>query len=408
MSAIALWLMNRYQNTGDLDRYIKWAFKIFFRRNQLKKVHIDVVNAAYELMLKLDGENKNLLIDFLLRVSSNKIYLEIQKSRVTLIKSKMLETEGNIVEAVKLLQSVKIESNVLVSKEEQIDYLLEVIRLLAYNKEFLHLHVASKKISLESFKTPSLSTQKLIYYYYQFKYHCYVEDYFEIFKDLLICAETDFSNVDIKRLENSVFPDSMKGCSEETLKLFYVQYALITLLITPFQKDKLMRLKSLMNDYYRYFTNQPAILSLSSKLCSNQLICWASTEIDELHKSTFFQHDFVIDSFEKKQDLLLKAMVQHNIMVSYNFYSKVSLNRLAQFSGVDVDVVESQLSFMIKQHFINGKINRLDFIATYEQENQVSPVASWSSQIFSVINSLDVCFKLAEKAPTYAKVENSA
>jgi hypothetical protein len=96
---------------GDLKQYKTLNEQIhllFKRRAQLKKPQQAIVQDAMLYLDGMDKADKLELIDTLRTVSAGKIFVEIERARVTLMLSKMKEEEGNIAAASDTLQEIQV------------------------------------------------------------------------------------------------------------------------------------------------------------------------------------------------------------------------------------------------------------------------------------------------------------
>ncbi|CAE8656918.1 unnamed protein product, partial [Polarella glacialis] len=77
------------------------------KRGQLKRAITDMVLLAMGWLDALDKEQKLDLIGTLNEVTDGKIFVEVEKARLTKMMAEMKEAEGNIEEAANLLQEVQ-------------------------------------------------------------------------------------------------------------------------------------------------------------------------------------------------------------------------------------------------------------------------------------------------------------
>lgn len=127
------------------------------RRGQAKQVIQAVVRAAAALVLlqaeggdvamadggdaalprPADGADRDALIAALLTVTEGKIYVEIDRARLTRTLAAAKEAAGDIDGAAALLQEVAVETFGAMAKTEKIDYILEQVRLCLDKGDFV-------------------------------------------------------------------------------------------------------------------------------------------------------------------------------------------------------------------------------------------------------------------------------
>jgi 26S proteasome regulatory subunit N5 len=99
-----------------------------------------------------DMEQKLKLIDTLRTVTAGKIYVEIERARLTKILANIKENQGNIEEAANILQELQVETYGSMEKREKIEFLLEQMRICSLKGDFIRTQIISRKISIRAFE----------------------------------------------------------------------------------------------------------------------------------------------------------------------------------------------------------------------------------------------------------------
>jgi 26S proteasome regulatory subunit N5 len=99
-----------------------------------------------------DMEQKLKLIDTLRTVTAGKIYVEIERARLTKILASIKENQGNIDEAATILQELQVETYGSMEKREKIEFLLEQMRICSLKGDFIRTQIISRKISIRAFE----------------------------------------------------------------------------------------------------------------------------------------------------------------------------------------------------------------------------------------------------------------
>jgi len=106
------------KNWPVLNEYINLLSK---RRGQLKQAVVKMVQEACTYIDQLPTkELKYELIDTLRSVTEGKIYVEVERARLTHRLAQMKEAEGNIVEAANILQDLQVETYGSMDKKEKV------------------------------------------------------------------------------------------------------------------------------------------------------------------------------------------------------------------------------------------------------------------------------------------------
>lgn len=109
-------------------------------------------------------EEKLKLIDTLRAVTAGKIYVEIERARLTKKIAGIKEAQGGVEEAANIMQELQVETYGSMEKREKIDFLLEQMRLCLLKGDFIRTQIISRKISTKAFLDEEYHDLKLRYY----------------------------------------------------------------------------------------------------------------------------------------------------------------------------------------------------------------------------------------------------
>lgn len=112
-----------------------------------------------------DMEQKLKLIDTLRTVTAGKIYVEIERARLTKILAQIKENQGKIEEAATILQELQVETYGSMDKREKIEFLLEQMRTCLLKGDFIRTQIISRKISIRAFESEEFHVKKRISHY---------------------------------------------------------------------------------------------------------------------------------------------------------------------------------------------------------------------------------------------------
>lgn len=123
------------------------------KRGQLKQGIAKLVQEAMTLIDQTpDKATKLALIETLRAVTEGKIFVEIERARLTRLYSSILEADGKTAEAADVLQQLQVETFGSMDKREKTDFLLEQLRLLIAKNDFVRAQLVSNKISTRYFE----------------------------------------------------------------------------------------------------------------------------------------------------------------------------------------------------------------------------------------------------------------
>jgi 26S proteasome regulatory subunit N5 len=94
-----------------------------------------------------DQTLKMKLIDTIRTVTEGKIFLEVERARITRILAAIKEQQGHITEATSIMLDIQIETFGSLEKREKTDFILEQMRLALATKDLARTLILSNKIS---------------------------------------------------------------------------------------------------------------------------------------------------------------------------------------------------------------------------------------------------------------------
>lgn len=106
-----------------------------------------VVTKAMEFVEQTPSkEAKVALLNTLRTVAAGKMFVELERARMTRILAEMKEAEGGVAEAAELMQDVQVETIGAMEVREKASFLLEQLRLCLAKKDFVRSEIIAKKI----------------------------------------------------------------------------------------------------------------------------------------------------------------------------------------------------------------------------------------------------------------------
>ncbi|TNN16063.1 26S proteasome non-ATPase regulatory subunit 12, partial [Schistosoma japonicum] len=135
--------------------------KVFHGRHRLLEAIVEILaensqwarlNEHLILVIKKQGEMKRAvseleLIVALRNVTEGKIYVEIERARLTKEKARIKESHGDIEGVTAVLQGLQVETFDFMEKKEKVEFMLEQMRLCLAKKDFIRTQIISNKIS---------------------------------------------------------------------------------------------------------------------------------------------------------------------------------------------------------------------------------------------------------------------
>lgn len=124
------------------------------KRSQLKAAVAKMVQECYSWIKEDKMPSKEVelkLIETLRVVTKGKIYVEVERARLTHRLAQMLEKDGDVAGAAKTMQDLQVETFGSMDRKEKVELILEQMRLCLANKDYIRTQIISKKISTRFF-----------------------------------------------------------------------------------------------------------------------------------------------------------------------------------------------------------------------------------------------------------------
>lgn len=153
------------------------------KRSQLKQAVTKMVQECCIWITEGTLPSKDVeleLIDTLRTVTSGKIYVEVERARLTHRLAKMKETDGKVDEAAKIMQELQVETYGSMERKEKVELILEQMRLCLATKDYIRAQIISKKISVRFFENTEHQDLKLKFYRYMIEMDEHERNYLNI------------------------------------------------------------------------------------------------------------------------------------------------------------------------------------------------------------------------------------
>ena len=381
------------------------------RRAQLKQaVGATVKEAIGYLDSTPDEETKVELIKTLTSVTEGKIYLELERARLTRKLADILEARGKIDEAATALQEVAVETFGVMAKTEKIAFILEQVRLCLKKEDFIRAFILVKKITPRAFTEkrlvsdgkseggekkemamdgttaappdkgiPSLEELKLVYYDHLIAYYKHVGDALEMCR----CYQNIYDTPCIKK-DASKWPEVLKKVC------WYVVLAPSgpmqnTILHNVYEDENLAKIQ-VYEKLLRIFVK-------------TDIVEWIEVETqfgpEMMEQSEIFTQS---DKGQENRDIFKRRVVEKNILVVACYYTHLQLTRLADILKIDVEEAEKYLCALVTAGTIKAKIDRPRGVVIFGTKAKPDEVLSkWSGNISWLLDVLEKSAHLIQK-----------
>ncbi|KAF6000883.1 26S proteasome non-ATPase regulatory subunit 12 [Cyanidiococcus yangmingshanensis] len=360
--------------SGGVPALVEHLRLISRRRAQLKQA---IASAVQEGMRCLDAvtevDRKRELLEALRDVSMGKLYLELERARLTKMLAEIKESAGDVAGAANVLNDLQIETFGTMERAEKWRFMLEQIRLCLELEDTVRAQIIANKFTArtlvdEEFKKSPAKTE----------YYTLMIRLFRMQQRLK--AADDSRYLDIAKAYLSLGDE-------------FLGHAVLYVILTPRnneQHDLLHRLAQ--RDRLR---DRKTSLHVYGELLS-------LFQVEELIRWPIFVQSYRKVLETEHPDLnwlaLQRRIHEHNLRVIAKYYTRIHLARLASFMEADQDDVENMLCEEITSGRVWGRIDRVDGIVTFRRERRPEKIISeWARNVDNVLAAVDRLDELVNK-----------
>ncbi|XP_065335294.1 26S proteasome non-ATPase regulatory subunit 12 [Cloeon dipterum] len=341
------------------------------RRSQLKQAVAKMVQKCVEYVDKTpDKPTMIKLIDTLRTVTEGKIYVEVERARLTHKLARMREDEGEISKAADIIQELQVETYGSMEKKEKVELILEQMRLCLAKKDYIRTQIISKKISPKFFDDESTQELKLKYYKLMIELDGHEGSF------LATCRH--FRSI----LTTPVVKDDS---AERDLTL---QSIVLYLLLAPYDNEQADLTHRVLED--PLLDHVPHYKGLLKLFNTPELINWkglcSEYERGLTSRDKLIAPPDIFDPTTPKGQSrwkdLRSRVVEHNIRIMAKYYTKISLTRMAELMDLTIEETERVLSSLVENGTVKAKTDRPAGVVSFAGSQDPTDVLNtWSTRI---------------------------
>nr|XP_045584435.1 26S proteasome non-ATPase regulatory subunit 12-like [Procambarus clarkii]XP_045584436.1 26S proteasome non-ATPase regulatory subunit 12-like [Procambarus clarkii]XP_045584437.1 26S proteasome non-ATPase regulatory subunit 12-like [Procambarus clarkii] len=335
------------------------------KRSQIKMAVTKMVQKCCEYVDKTpDKESKLKLMDTLRTVTAGKIYVEVERARLTHKLAMMKETEGDITEAATILQELQVETFGSMERKEKVEMILEQMRLCLLKKDFVRTQIISKKISTKFFDTEEVDDLKLKFY------------------NLMIELDSHESSfLSICRHYRAIY-DSKSVQENEVEKKRVLKHVVLFIILAPYDNEQSDLLHRIKED--KTLEDIPQYRDLLQLFVTAELIKW-SRLCDVYEAELRSEATTVFPNNEEGNDRWTKLknrVVEHNIRMMAKYYTRIHLKRMAELLDLSVKESEEFLCQLVVSGTVIARMDRLEGVVNFGTTPEHSQLLnSWSDSL---------------------------
>lgn len=356
-------MVNACFEAGNIGVLVETIVALGKKRSVVKQAITGMVQRCMEFVEGMveNTAEKFKLINGIREVTEGKIFVEIERARITKKLAAIREGEGKIVEAAELMQELQVETFGSMDRKERIDFILEQLRLLLTCGQHSKAQIISRKIQPKVFEIAELADLKLRW-----------------LSLMLQLALTD---------------GKYKECSEYHYQLYQStkkveDLANATVLAVMAKNDcEQTTLLNTLNNIREIEEVLPASKALLRLFLTRELIRWP--QVDALFSSQLKDcYVFADASSSTKRIADFKdRVVEHNIRVISGCFKSIHLARLASLLDLPVPEAEEYLCKLIISDMVKGKIDRIAGTVLFKSpQSPEETLNGWANQTDTLLS----------------------
>jgi len=380
-------LCREAKDWAALNNYLQVLTK---RRGQLRTVVQDFVKEAMTYLedVSVPMDKRMELLDTLRNITEGKMYVEIERARLTKILAGVKEKEGKISEAAEILQEIQVETFGQMDKKEKTEFILEQMRLCIDKKDFIKAGILSKKISNKTLNDVELEDVKIRFYALMIRVHAHESKY-----------------LDICKAYHAIY-NTPKVQADESQWSKYLQLMVIYINLASHDNEQSDLANRIAED--KNLEKIPVYKKLLILFLTKELMRWPNFETifaPELNK-----HSIFTERVEGKPTLwedLKKRVVEHNIRVIEAYYRRIRMSRLSQLLDLSEEASEKFISDLVVSKSIFAKIDRPTGIVSFRKRKDANEFLNeWSVNVNDLLDLLEKTCHLVHRENMVHKIED--
>ncbi|KAI8055204.1 PCI domain-containing protein [Syncephalis plumigaleata] len=368
------------KQTGQWTKLNEMITLLTKKHGQLKQAITRMVQEAMSYLPELaDTAAHMALITTLRTVTEGKIYVEVERARLTRMLAKIKEDEGDLEQAADILQELQVETFGSMERREKTDFILEQMRLCLARQDYVRTQIISRKINTRFFKDAANQDLKLRYYDLMIRHALHEGQHLEVCKFYRQVYDTPSIKEDEERWKE------------------VLQNAVLFAVLAPYDNEQYDLLHRIYED--PSLAKLPYYHSLVKNFITDEIMRWP--RIEEYYGNTLRQTSVFgteIDGGEKRWKDLHHRIVEHNIRVVAKYYTRITMVRLAQLLDLDHDEAEEFLCRLVVSKTVHARIDRPAGIITFAaSRDPVQILNDWSRDVDRLMDLVEKTTHLINK-----------
>ncbi|KAH8754028.1 PCI domain-containing protein [Hyaloscypha finlandica] len=423
-SRILVAIVTLSKDSGDWSLLNEQVLLLSKKHGQLKQAitkMVQVVMGFLDSAPKL--ETKLSTIETLRTVTEGKIFVEVERARVTKILSDIKKEQGDLKAAKEILCELQVETFGSMERREKTEFILAQVALCIEEEDWTQAGILSRKISTKYLSRKPKKTGEQLE-----KEKKEREKKRAKGEDIPEPIEDDITDLKLRYYEQQItlakhddkYLDACKhyrqvldteAVEEDPMKLHSVlQRIIYYVILAPYDNEQSDLLHRIQKD--TRINQVPLDAQLLKLFTVHELMRWpevaklfgphlCSTDVFDAAKGQSADKK----AYQRWEDLR-KRVIEHNVRVVAKYYTRIQMPRLTQLLDLTEDETEKYISELVTAKTVYAKIDRPARIVSFAKPRDADDVLNeWSGNMKSLLGLLERIDHLITKEEMMARIQ---
>lgn len=381
-------------------------------------------------------DTKLSVIETLRTVTEGKIFVEVERARVTKILSDIKKEQGDLKAATDILCELQVETFGSMERREKTQFILDQVALCIETGDWAQAGILSRKISIKYLarkpkKTPEQlekerkdreKKEKRGETVPEVKEDDTTDLKLRYYEQQIVLAQHDDKYLDVCKHYRQVL--DTEAVEEDPAKLRPVlQRIIYFIILAPHDNEQ----HDLLHRIHRDTRNSqvPLDAELLKLFTVHELMRWpevaktfgphlCSTDVFDAEappalKTSMAKDAAAVPKPQRRWADLRKRVIEHNVRVVARYYTRVEMGRLTQLLDLTEDETEKYISDLVTSKTVYAKIDRPARVVSFARPRDADDVLNeWSSNMRSLLGLLERIDHLITKEEMMARIQPGA
>ncbi|KLJ13685.1 26S proteasome regulatory subunit N5 [Blastomyces silverae] len=424
-SRLLIAIVTLSKESGDWKLLNEQVIALSKKHGQLKQATTKMVQAVMGFIDQTPNmEEKMALIETLRTVTEGKIFVEVERARVTRILSDIKKSQGDLASAVDILCELQVETFGSMTRREKSEFILEQVALCIAKGDWTQAGILSRKISTKFFaRKPKKTPEQIEKQQKELeerernrkpddppieKEEDVTDLKLKYYEQQIMLANNESKYLDVCKHYRQVLDTESVEENPEQLRAT-LQRIIYYVVLSPYDNEQSDLIHRIQTDSRNSLV--PVEARLLKLFTINELMRWPMVA------EQFGPHLCSTDVFDAQpnpstdnkahirwQDLR-KRVIEHNVRVVAKYYTRIQMGRLTELLDLNEEETEKYISDLVTSKTVYAKIDRPARIVDFAKPRDADDVLNeWSSNMKSLLGLLERIDHLITKEEMMARI----